>query len=82
MPFDWMHAELPEDVPTKAAAARPRVQAEDVRARAGLLRRLGHPEDYALHRCLGNLAWAFELRGDASLSDAEVRVIVAEVYAR
>ena len=81
MPFCW----LDED----GEAARPdsdderRVATEnDVRARAQLMRRLGYAKSDAVHRCMGNLAWAFSVAGRPPVSPARVRSIVAEVYGK
>ena len=77
MPFDWMTTTAPTPNRTSADA-----YADEISERAGLFRRLGHSKSTAVHRCLGNIAWAFSRSGQPPLSAAEVRKIVNEVYDR
>jgi hypothetical protein len=77
MPFDWMHTARAEPRRTAAEA-----YADEIRERAGLFRRLGHERSTAVHRCLGNIAWAFSDSGSPPLSAAQVRKIVGEIYDR
>ena len=77
MPFDWMSTS--SHAPHRSASD---AYANEVRERAGLFRRLGHPKATAIHRCLGNIAWAFSASGQPPLSAAQVRKIVGEVYDR
>lgn len=82
MPFDWMHAHVPAAVQERNARNRRAMHEDDVRIRSSLLRRLGYPQDYAVHRCLGNQQWAFELRGTPALEVGEVNTLVEAVYKR
>ena len=83
MDFDWMNAELPQDVIARHAEHRARQAKNDVRVRAALLRRLGYDAVYAKHRLLGNRAWAWELvPGAAALSVKELKAEVEAAYAR
>jgi hypothetical protein len=77
MPFDWMQTRDPAPRRSRAEAT-----AAEIRERAGLFRRLGHDKATAVHRCLGNIAWAFSESGQPALTAAQVRKIVSEVYAR
>jgi len=77
MPFDWMNTA--RTAPRRRAAE---ACADEVRERAGLFRRLGHERSTAVHRCLGNIAWAFSASGTPPLSAAQVRKIVGEIYDR
>ncbi len=77
MPFDWMHTVLAN--PTRS---REEAFADEIRDRAGLFRRLGHERAHAIHRCLGNIAWAFSESGTPPVTAAQVRKIVGEVYDR
>jgi len=77
MPFDWMSTEAHTPRRSRADAC-----ADEIRARAGLFRRLGHDKATAIHRCLGNIAWAFSESGQPPLSAAQVRKIVNDVYDR
>jgi len=78
MPFDWMQTEPP----ATNAEARVAAYLEEVRQRAGLFRRLGHSKAHAIHRCLGNIAWAFSESGTPPITAADVRRVVGEVYDR
>ena len=78
MPFDWMQT----SIPTAAHSDCVEVYLEEVRQRAGLFRRLGHPKTHAIHRCLGNIAWAFAESGTPPITAADVRKVVGEVYDR
>lgn len=82
MPFDWMHSRIPEGVQQRNRQHRIRMHRDEIRYRAGLFRRLGHPQDYAVHRCLGNVAWGFELGGHTPLEHDDIVSIVREVYGR
>ena len=77
MPFDWMTTTAPVPYRTSAEA-----YADEIRERAGLFRRLGHTKATAVHRCLGNIAWAFSESGQPPISAAEVRKIVTQIYER
>ena len=77
MPFDWMNTAPPAPHRSSSEA-----YADEDRDRAGLFRRLGHDKAAAIHRCLGNIAWAFSESGQPPLSAAQVRKIVGEVYER
>ena len=79
MDFCWM------DAPSEAheldgARSRQDVAEEDVVERAALLRRLGYSQSDAIHRCMGNVAWAFSVQGKPAMSAARLRKLVAGVY--
>ena len=79
MPFCWMDERVEErrDDHGKLSA----VMAEnEVLERAGLLRRLGYTQADAVHRCMGNIAWAFSVQGKPAITPARIRKIVAGVY--
>jgi hypothetical protein len=80
--FDWMDAEAPEATRDRGTEMRLATYAEEVRIRASLLKRLGYDQDYALHRCMGNIGWAYEMGGTPPLNRAEVKRLVGEIYAR
>jgi hypothetical protein len=80
VPFDWLQSRVPPAVAGRGAAARKRMTEDEVRTRAGLLRRLGRDQAQATRRCLANLAWGYEGAGKRPLTDAEVKAIVAAVY--
>ena len=44
------------------------------------MRRLGRSKADALHRCLGNVAWAYSVSGTPALTPAQIRKIVNSVY--
>ncbi len=81
MPFCWMDEN--EDTAPAGNESERRTSTElDVRTRAQLMRRLGYAKADAVHRCLGNLAWAYSVSGQPAVSPARVRKIVAEVYGK
>ena len=80
MAFDWMSSPVPTHIHESGAARFKAMQAQDVRERAALLRRLGHSRAYAEFRCRRNVAWAFEVAGKSLLSDADLKAVVGEVY--
>ena len=80
MPFCWMD-EASDAASQTSGLSREEVAEADVLERASLLRRLGYSKADALHRCLGNLAWAYSVAGTPELSPARVRKLVGEVYA-
>lgn len=82
LPFDWMEARIPDGILDRNADRRFAMHEEDVRVRASLLHRLGRPRDYALHRCLGNQEWAFDLYGECPLSKDEIRTLVRAAFDR
>ena len=79
MQFCWMDEPTKENN-TKPVHSREEVTEEDVRDRAALLRRLGYTQAEAVHRCLGNVAWAFSVQGKPAISPARLRKLVAAVY--
>ena len=81
MPFCWMD-ETEEAAPKRNEDDRRSSTEHDVRSRAQLMRRLGYPKSDAVHRCLGNLAWAYSVSGQPAVSPARVRKIVSEVYGK
>ena len=80
MAFDWLESDVPAALRTQGAAKFKAQQEDEVRVRAGLLRRLGYSKSYAESRCLRNLAWAFEGAGKAPLTQAEVKALVAAAF--
>ena len=81
MPFCWLDEDSESARPDGGEKRRLATE-NDIRARAQLMRRLGHPKTDAVHRCMGNLAWAFSVSGQPPVSPARVRKIVAEVYGK
>ena len=79
MPFSWMD-DASDEPSTDRAQARSDAYEEEVRERAGLLKRMGHDKATAIHRCLGNVAWAFTVQGVPPLTPAQIRKIVNGVY--
>jgi hypothetical protein len=79
MEFCWMDkASVETNIePTRT---REQVAEEDVTERAALLRRLGYTQADAVHRCLGNVAWAYSVHGTPALTPARLRKLVAAVY--
>ena len=82
MPFDYMHAAIPEDfylAPEKALE----MYRTEIRERAALLRRLGYSLDDAIIRLRSNLAWDWECNDAPSfITDLEqgIEALVEEVY--
>ena len=79
MPFCWMD-EASDDSAQQDGKTPELVAEEDVTERAALLRRLGYSQADAVHRCMGNMAWAFSVHGKPALTPARIRKIVAGVY--
>jgi len=52
----------------------------DVLEKAALLRRLGYSKTDAIHRCMGNIAWAFSVQGKPAITPARLRKLVGSVY--
>lgn len=82
MSFDWMQTTTATRQPSGGAARRTEVLSDEIRQRAGLFLRLGYPRAHAVHRCLGNIAWAYAEAGKPPISAAEVRRLVDDVYRR
>jgi len=82
MAFDWWNADVPNTVRSTGTEKHRAMHIDEVRQRAGLLRRLGYEQSFAAWRCQRNLAWGFEMAGKAPLTDADVKKIVAEVFKR
>ena len=83
MDFDWMDYQLPADIVQRNAEGRVRQQRAEARLRAGLLRRLGYDQAHALHRVLGNQAWAWEMMpGKPAVPAADLKASVVEAYTR
>lgn len=82
MPFDWLHPNVPAAVRARDPENRRQQCESDIRTRAGLLQRLGRDQATALHRCLGNMSWGYELSGQPPLSEDEVRAVIQDVYVR
>lgn len=82
MSFDWMHAHVPDFIVDRNRSHQRKMHEDEVRVRAALLRRLGHAQEQALHRCLGNEQWAFEMKGASPLTEQDIRAIVEGVYKR
>ena len=75
MPFDWMTGNA-----RAGGASRKTLYEQEVRDRAALLRRLGHPKAYAKRRCVGNLEEEFSSFGASPLLKKEVDAVLAQVY--
>lgn len=80
MPFDWLNPTVPSNVRARDPQRRVSAAKDEIRARAGLLLRLGYDQSYATHRCLGNQAWGYEMAGTPPLGREDVGQIVAEVF--
>jgi hypothetical protein len=81
MPFCWMDEK--EDRENSAeAVSREDATVSEIRDRAAVMRRLGHSKADAIHRCMGNIAWAFSVSGQPAVSPARVRKLVGEVYGK
>ena len=81
MPFCWMD-EQEDTNGSSGSLAREEATEMEIRERAAVMRRLGHSKADALHRCMGNLAWAFSVSGQPAVSPARVRKLVGEVYGK
>jgi len=79
MPFCWMD-EKTDSGPAGGYVSRVETTENEVRARSALLRRLGYSRAEAVHRCLGNVAWAFSVHGSPAITPARLRKLVASVY--
>jgi hypothetical protein len=79
MPFCWMD-ETTESTPVEGHTSRGETTENEVRDRASLLRRLGYSQADAVHRCLGNVAWAFSVQGKPAITPARIRKVVLSVY--
>jgi len=79
MPFCWMD-ESSEQNPQPGHSTREQVAEADVLERATLLRRLGYSQAEAVHRCMGNVAWAFSVQGKPAITAARLRKLVSGVY--
>jgi len=64
------------------AVSREDATVSEIRDRAAVMRRLGHSKADAIHRCMGNIAWAFSVSGQPAVSPARVRKLVGEVYGK
>lgn len=80
MSFCWMD-EAAESSQPQSGTKRSEAAAADVRERSALMRRLGRSKADAVHRCLGNVAWAYSVSGTPALTPAQIRKIVNSVYA-
>jgi hypothetical protein len=79
MPFCWMD----ESAERKSADEGPhcaRAAEIEIKERAQLFCRLGYSKSDAVHRCLGNVAWAYSVSGTPALSPAKIRKLVASAY--
>ena len=79
MPFCWMDESREEQAHTGSVTREAEAEA-DVLERAALLRRLGYSQADAVHRCMGNIAWAFSVQGKPAITPARLRKIVTGVY--
>jgi hypothetical protein len=79
MPFEWMKT---DEHGSDDGSRRVEACAREVRERAALLQRLGYDKATVVHRCMGNLVWAFSSQGTPPLTPAAVRKLVGEVYSR
>jgi hypothetical protein len=81
MPFCWMDEKEDRENLTEAVS-REDATVSEIRDRAAVMRRLGHSKADAIHRCMGNIAWAFSVSGQPAVSPARVRKLVGEVYGK
>ena len=79
MHFCWMD-ESNERQAQPNPSTRAEVAEADVLERAALLRRLGYSQADVVHRCMGNIAWAFSVQGKPAITPARLRKLVASVY--
>lgn len=80
MSFCWMD-EAAGATEVDAGIKRADAATAEVRERSALMRRLGRSKADAVHRCLGNVAWAYSVSGTPALTPAQIRKIVNGVYA-
>ena len=79
MSFCWMD-EAAESSRPDSGTKRTEAAAAEVRERSALMRRMGRTKADAIHRCLGNVAWAYSVTGTPALTPAQIRKIVNSVY--
>jgi len=79
MSFCWMD-EAAESSQPDSGTKRTEAAAAEVRERSALMRRMGRTKADAIHRCLGNVAWAYSVTGTPALTPAQIRKIVNSVY--
>lgn len=79
MSFPWLDRTPPK---TGGADRRDAVAAAELASRAGLYYRLGYTEKDATQRLIARIAWEYEAKRPAALSDAAIGKIVADTYAR
>ena len=82
MPFCWMDEKNEERDQSAGSVSSVDATIVEIRDRASMMRRLGHSKADALHRCMGNLAWAYSVSGQPAVSPARVRKLVSEVYGK
>ena len=80
MSFCWMDEAAQVSQPD-SGIKRTEAAAAEVRERSALMRRMGRSKADAIHRCLGNVAWAYSVTGTPALTPAQIRKIVNSVYA-
>ena len=80
MSFCWMDEAAQTSQPD-SGIKRTEAAAAEVRERSALMRRMGRSKADAIHRCLGNVAWAYSVTGTPALTPAQIRKIVNSVYA-
>lgn len=81
MPFCWMDEKEDRDSSTEGVS-REVATISEIRDRAAVMRRLGHTKADAIHRCMGNIAWAFSVSGKPAVTPDRVRKLVGEVYGK
>ena len=81
MPFCWLDE---NDTSERQSTGAERTDATEteIREKASLMKRLGHPKADAVHRCMGNVAWAFSVSGQPAVTPARIRKIVSLVYGK
>ena len=81
MPFCWLDE---NDTPQRPSTGAERAAATEteIREKASLMKRLGHSKADAVHRCMGNVAWAFSVAGQPAVTPARIRKIVSAVYGK
>ncbi len=81
MPFDWLHADVPEALARTFAARSEAASLREAEERAAMLCRLGYSRADAKRRVIGNVRWEWELHGTPKFL-ASLDALVDGVYAR
>lgn len=81
MSFPYYASHLPADLQASFGPKALEMERKEIRERAGILMRLGHPQPDVTARLKQYVAWEFELHGKAAVA-SEVEDLVAAVYVR